>query len=76
MKLYIQTTPNGNLETGLVGLALLVMSLILLVKAIIKVRNNLMVLTLMVAYGISLCFFAGLANALHIYLLPIMFMLL
>ena len=64
------------LETGLVGLALLVMSLILLVKAIIKVRNNLMVLTLMVAYGISLCFFAGLANALHIYLLPIMFMLL
>lgn len=64
------------LETGLVGLALLAMSLVLLVKAIIKVKNNLMVFTLVVAYGVSLCFFAGLANALHIYLLPIVFMLL
>ena len=58
------------LEIGLVGVGLLIMLLVLILKVIIKIPINSLLLTLFVAYGISLCFFAGLPNALHIYLMP------
>lgn len=58
------------LEVGVVGVALAAWVLIMAVKMFVKMANGPMILTLMVAYGVSLLFFAGLANALHIYLLP------
>lgn len=61
------------LETGLVGILLLVMTLVLIVRAVCKRKNSGMVLSLMVAYGITLLFFSGLPNALNVYLLPIIF---
>lgn len=64
------------LETGLVGISLFLLTLILAVKAVLKSKNWPMVISLMVAYALSICFFSGLPNALHIYLLPIVFTLL
>ena len=63
------------LETGMVGVSLFVLVLVLAVRVAMKSRNKVMVISLMVAYGVSLCFFSGLPNALHIYLMPIILML-
>ena len=63
------------LETGIVGVSLFVLVLMLAVRVAMKGRNKVMVISLMVAYAVSLCFFSGLPNALHIYLMPIILML-
>ena len=60
------------LETGIVGVSLLVLTLVLVIRVVLKSRNKIMVLSLMMAYGVSLCFFSGLPNALHIYLMPVL----
>ena len=83
------------LETGLVGIALFVLTLGLILRAVVKgvkaqsakeikttkvkiatTKTTMLksetapiVLAMMVAYGITLLFFSGLPNALHIYLL-------
>jgi hypothetical protein len=62
------------LETGLMGVSLLIMTLALVVKSLIKTQGGVIILAILVSYGISLCFFSGLVNALQIYLLPIVFM--
>ena len=59
------------LETGIVGVVLMILSLILITRTVIRSQLSGGILALIVAYLISLCFFAGLPNALHIYLLPI-----
>ena len=59
------------LEVGLVGVVLAVVLLIMVVKVVIKRSANLAILSLMVAYAVTLIFFAGLPNALQIYLLPV-----
>lgn len=61
------------LETGLVGVGLAVVLVMMVIFAVTRNRNGEMILTLMVAYGVSLMFFAGLPNALQIYLLPAVF---
>lgn len=58
------------LETGVVGMALLILTLVLVVRVIWKSPWRVVLISLLVAYGISLMFFSGLPNALHIYLLP------
>lgn len=62
------------LETGLVGMALMIMTLVLIVRMAYKNPAREVIWTLMAAYGITVCFFAGLPNALHIYLLPAILM--
>ena len=62
------------LETGIVGVVLMILSLILIIRTVIRSQLSGGILALIVAYLISLCFFAGLPNALHIYLLPVMLM--
>ena len=59
------------LETGLVGVALAVMLGVMIIDMVIKTKVAVVVLSLMVAYGVSLTFFAGLPNALQIYLWPV-----
>ena len=59
------------LETGVVGVILGVLAVTIFIRKMIRGENAGMVLALMVAYGVSLMFFSGLPNALHIYLLPI-----
>ena len=59
------------LETGVVGVGLVVLLLVLVVRLVVRMPVNSLLLALMVAYGVSLCFFAGLPNALHIYLMPV-----
>ena len=58
------------LETGVVGVGLVVLLLVLVVRLVVRMPVNSLLLALMAAYGVSLCFFAGLPNALHIYLMP------
>ena len=58
------------LETGIIGVALLILTIVLIIRAVYK---NEMVMTLIVAYAITLLFFSGLPNALQIYLLPALF---
>jgi len=58
------------LETGLIGIALLAITIVLIIRVTLKSKIALPLLVIMVAYGISLCFFSGLPNALQIYLLP------
>lgn len=61
------------LETGVVGVALGVLMVVLFIRKVIRGENAGMVLALIVAYGVSLMFFSGLPNALHIYLLLALF---
>lgn len=59
------------LETGLVGVSLFVIIVILAVRAALKNRKYAgLILALIVAYGVTLFFFSGLPNALQIILLP------
>ena len=58
------------LETGLIGISLFALMLVLIVRIVLKNPMRIMILGLLVAYGVSLLFFSGFANALHIYLLP------
>ena len=64
------------LESGILGIALLVLSLALVYKAVYKNQNRVLIFALIAAYMVSLCFFSGLPNALHIYLLPAIFIFL
>lgn len=57
------------LETGLIGVLLFIWLVVMVVKRIIKESDSSLVLTLIVTYGVTLCFFSGLPNALQIYLL-------
>ena len=59
------------LETGIVGVILLVYTLVLVVKIFRKSETKVMMLGIIVAYLVSLVFFSGLANVIHIYLLPV-----
>lgn len=61
---------NLLLETGVVGIALMVFSLVLAVRGVMRNERKLPIMTLIIAYAASLLFFSGLPNALHIYLLP------
>ncbi len=58
------------LEVGLLGIILAVALIIAVICVVAKNSISPAILTLLLAYGISLLFFAGLPNALHIYLLP------
>ena len=58
------------LESGVVGILLLLVTLGLVVRAIWKSPLRMVLAALIVAYMVSLCFFSGLPNALHIYLIP------
>ena len=60
------------LEVGAAGVSLFVLAVVLAVRAIWEkcpVEAG-AILTLLVAYGVTLLFFSGVANALQIYLLP------
>ena len=61
------------LETGLVGIVLLILTIVLIIRVMLKSGAVSMLLALVVAYGITLLFFSGLPNALQIYLLPAIF---
>ena len=62
------------LETGVVGIGLLILTMVLVFRVVYKNKNSILIFTLIVAYMVSLCFFSGLPNALHIYLLPAILM--
>lgn len=64
------------LETGLVGVVLLILTIVLIIRVMLKNVAAPMLLALVVAYGITLLFFSGLPNALQIYLLPAIFIFL
>ncbi len=57
------------LETGVMGIVLLIFTIVLVIRRAFRNPVAVLLLTLMVVYGISVCFFSGLPNALHIYLL-------
>ncbi len=61
------------LEIGLAGIILVIFTMVLVIRAVMKSSVMPIVSTLIVAYGITLLFFSGLPNALHIYLLPALF---
>ena len=62
-------------ETGIVGLGLFVWLLLLVTKKFMKSKEAGMLLSLLLAYLVSLMFFSGLPNALQIYLMPVMFLM-
>ena len=64
------------LETGLIGVIILILTLVSVVVLVIRMKQSVVILTLTVAYGVSLTFFAGLPNALQVYLMPMLLMVL
>lgn len=64
------------LETGLIGISLFALTLMFVIRLVLRSSMRAMILSLLVAYGVSLLFFSGFANALHIYLLPIVLIML
>ena len=61
---------NLLVEVGIVGMLLLAMTVGLVIRAVSKAKDRLLLYTLIIAYMVSLCFFSGLPNALQIYLVP------
>ena len=61
------------LETGLIGIFLLALTMVLVIRMVWRKPLSMMILSLLVVYGLSLIFFSGLPNALHIYLLLMLF---
>lgn len=57
------------LETGVVGVGLMALTIVLILRVVWKSNVRMMLICLMVAYGVTLLFFSGLPNALHVYLL-------
>ena len=58
------------LEAGLVGILLAFLTIGLVLKMVAKSPLWVVLVPLLIAYGITLCFFSGLPNALQIYLIP------
>ena len=58
------------LETGVIGVSLFALVIVLIVRNVYRKSNAVLILGLLLAYGVSLMFFSGFANALQIYLLP------
>ena len=58
------------LETGAIGVSLFVVLIVMAVKVFLKSKHPGLLLSLMVAYGVSLLFFSGLTNAMQIVLIP------
>lgn len=63
------------LELGLIGLGLLVLIIVFAVRMLSRQPDKIFFFSLMIAYGVTLCFFSGLPNALQIYLMPALFLL-
>lgn len=61
---------NLLVEVGIAGMLLLAMTVGLVIRAVSKAKDRLLLYTLIIAYMVSLCFFSGLPNALQIYLVP------
>ena len=59
------------LESGVVGAVLFVLTLVIVVRGVWKSKGRVAVLSLLIAYAVTLCFFSGLPNALQVYLLPV-----
>ncbi len=57
------------LETGFLGISLVIFTVILMILVIRKNQNKMLILLLAISYGTTLLFFSGLPNVLHIYLL-------
>ena len=65
------------LETGLIGFLIIIFTFVMILKIIRKNPIRIIILTLGIAYGVSLLFFSGFANALQIYLLmPVLYIVL
>ena len=64
------------LESGIVGISLLVFTAVLVIRVVLKSKFMIMNFALIIAYGISLMFFSGLPNALQVYLLAGLFVVL
>lgn len=63
------------LELGLIGFAFFMITGFLIIKAFSKNPAKILFYSLFIAYAITLCFFAGLPNALQIYLSPALLLL-
>lgn len=65
------------LELGIVGIILAIFGIVVIFKLFKSHQANILLFAISIAFAISLCFFAGLPNALQVYLLPpFIFMLL
>ena len=63
------------LELGLIGFAFFLIACVLIVRAFKNNPAKILFYALFIAYGVTLCFFAGLPNALQIYLSPALLVL-
>ncbi len=66
---------NMLLELGLIGIGLIIFTVVMVIRITFKLKNVEMIFALLAAYGVSMCFFSGLPNVLHIYLLMPIFMI-
>ena len=63
------------LELGLIGLGLFIFGTVLIIRMLGKYKDSTFLFALLIAYGVTLCFFSGLPNALQIYFMPALFLL-
>ena len=66
---------NTLFETGIVGFALMIFSIYLIYKSTKGMNDRVLIYLTLAAFAITLLFFSGLPNALHIYILPAMLIL-
>ena len=58
------------LETGLVGIVILIMTGVMVFNSLKKSKHFELISTGLMGYGITLLFFAGLPNVIHLYVIP------
>ena len=65
---------NILLELGVVGIIFLIILIVVICKNMYKLKGGVLLVPIIVAYVITLCFFSGFPNVLHIYLMtPILY---
>ena len=62
------------LETGLVGIATIIIAVVIILGAVKNSTHTSLITAILLAYALALFFFAGLPNALHVYLAPSLFL--
>ena len=58
------------LETGIVGIITIAVTGVMIIKQLKRSKQFELISTMLVGYGITLLFFAGLPNVIHLYLIP------
>lgn len=63
------------LETGIIGIIFFILALYIIYTYVKAAKNSILIFAVLIAFALSVLFFSGLPNALHIFIFPALLML-